>query len=72
MAGSNIQGITIELNGDTKGLTTALKGVNSSLRDTQADLKQVNKLLKMDPGNAELQAQKQRLLADAIAKRRIS
>lgn len=68
MAGSNIQGITIELNGDTKGLTTALKGVNSSLKDTQADLKQVNKLLKMDPGNAELQAQKQRLLADAIAK----
>lgn len=68
MAGGTIQGITIELNGDTTGLTTALKGVNSSLKDTQADLKQVNKLLKMDPGNTELQAQKQRLLADAIAK----
>lgn len=68
MAGGTIQGITIELNGDTTGLTTALKGVNSSLKDTQSDLKQVNKLLKMDPGNTELQAQKQRLLADAIAK----
>lgn len=67
MAGGSIQGITIELNGDTSGLTSALKGINGDLKDTQADLKQVNRLLKMDPGNTELQAQKQRLLNDAIA-----
>lgn len=70
MAGGTIKGITIELNGDTTGLTTALKDVNGQLRDTQADLKKVDRLLKLDPKNTELVAQKQRLLADAIEKTR--
>lgn len=68
MAGGTIKGITVELNGDTTGLTTALHDVNGELRDTQADLKKVDRLLKLDPGNTELVAQKQRLLADAIEK----
>lgn len=60
-----IRGITIEIGGDTKGLTNALKGVNKEIKNTQAQLKDVDKLLKLDPGNTELLAQKQRLLADA-------
>lgn len=61
-----IKGITIELDGDTTKLSTALKGVNKEIRDTQSNLKDVNKLLKMDPGNADLLAQKQKYLTDSI------
>ncbi len=61
-----IKGITIELDGDTTKLSNALKGVNKEIRDTQSNLKDVNKLLKMDPGNADLFAQKQKYLTEAI------
>jgi len=67
MAGGRIKGITVELNGDSTKLQTALKGVNSEIRNTQAQLKDVEKLLKLDPGNTELLTQKQKLLKDAIA-----
>ena len=63
---SRITGITIEINGDTKKLTEALKDVDRSLNTTQADLKDINKLLKLDPKNTELLKQKQDLLAKAI------
>lgn len=62
-----IKGITIELDGDTTKLSTALKGVNKEIRNTQSDLRDVNKLLKMDPGNADLLAQKQKSLTGAIS-----
>lgn len=65
MAG-RIKGITVEIGGDTTKLQTALKGVNSQIRSTESQLKDVNKLLKLDPGNTDLLAQKQRMLADAI------
>lgn len=61
-----IKGITIELDGDTTKLSNALKGVNKEIRDTQGSLKDVNKLLKMDPGNADLLAQKQKYLTQSI------
>ena len=66
MARKSIQGITIEIGGDTTKLQTALKGVESKLKDTQASLKDVRKLLKLDPGNVELLTQKQKLLTDSI------
>lgn len=59
---SRIQGIIVEIGGDTTKLTTALKGVNSEIRNTQSQLRDVEKLLKLDPGNTELLSQKQRLL----------
>ena len=65
MAG-RIQGITVEIGGDTTKLQTALKGVNTEIRNTQSQLKDVDKLLKLDPGNTELLAQKHRLLGDAV------
>lgn len=64
---SRIKGITIEIGGDTTGLDKALKSVNSSITHTQSALKDVNKLLKLDPSNTELLTQKQKLLKDAIS-----
>ena len=63
---SRIQGITVEIGGDTTKLQNALKGVNGQIKSTQSQLKDVNKLLKLDPGNTELIAQKHKLLSEAV------
>jgi len=65
MAG-RIAGITIEINGDTTKLQSALKGVDRTLKTTQANLKDINKLLKLDPKNTDLLRQKQKNLETAI------
>ena len=65
MAG-RIAGITVEIGGDTTGLNKALKSVDSSIKTTQTSLKDVNRLLKLDPKNTELLAQKQKLLGTQI------
>ena len=70
MAGNRIKGITVEIGGDTTKLQTALKGVNTEIRNTQSQLKDVEKLLKLDPGNTELIVQKHRLLAQAVSETR--
>lgn len=67
MAGSRIKGINVEIGGDTTGLDIALKNVNFTIRTTQTSLKDVNKLLKLDPSNTNLVTQKQKLLKDAIS-----
>ena len=67
VATSRIQGITVEIGGDTTKLTAALKGVNGEIRTTQSQLRDVERLLKLDPGNTELLAQRHRLLAQAVA-----
>lgn len=66
MAG-RIKGITIEIGGDTTGLDKALKNVNSSITKTQSALNDVNRLLKLDPSNTVLVAQKQQLLSQAVS-----
>lgn len=66
MARRQIQGITIEIGGDTTKLQSALKDVDKRLSSTQATLKDVNKLLKLNPGNTELLVQKQKNLSSAI------
>lgn len=63
---NRIKGLTIEIGGDTTKLDKALKGVNSTIKTTQTSLKDVNKLLKLDPKNTELLTQKQKLLTDGI------
>lgn len=62
---SRVKGITIEIGGDTTKLDKALAGTNKELATTQKSLKDVERLLKLDPGNTELLEQKQRLLAQA-------
>lgn len=64
---SKIQGITVEIGGDTTQLGNALKGVNDKAKNLQTELKGVNTLLKMDPGNVTLLKQKQDLLNQSIS-----
>lgn len=67
MARGKIKGITVEIGADTTKLGKALGAIDSQTRDLQTELKGVNSLLKFDPGNATLVAQKQEILAEAIA-----
>lgn len=60
------KGLTVQLGGDTTGLSKALSSVNKDISNTQKELKQVERLLKLDPTNTKLLEQKQRLLGDAI------
>lgn len=64
--GSRIKGITIELDANVTPLQKALGSVDKSLKNTQASLKDINKLLKLDPSNTELLRQKQELLKKSI------
>jgi len=63
---TRIKGSTVEIGGDTTKLSKALEGVNKNIRTTQTQLKDVEKLLKLDPSNTELLSQKHKLLADAV------
>lgn len=66
MAGA-IRGITVEIGGDTTKLGKALSEVNKKTKDLQSELRGVNTLLKMDPGNVTLLQQKQDLLNESIS-----
>ena len=63
---NNIRGITIEIGGDTTKLDKALGNVNKNVKSTQSELREVEKLLKLDPKNTEALEQKQKLLAKAV------
>ena len=64
---NRIAGITVEINGSTTGLSKALESVNKTIKDTQAQLKDVERLLKLDPTNTELLSQKQAKLKKSIS-----
>lgn len=66
MANKKIAGITVEIGGDTTKLGKALSDVDKQSRNLKAELKEVDKALKLDPKNTELLAQKQQVLAEAI------
>ena len=66
MASDRIKGITIEIDGDTKGLSKALQGVNKDIKTTQTNLKDIEKLLKLDPHNVTLLGQKMEALGRQI------
>ena len=67
MAGKAIRGITVEIGGSTTKLDKALAGSEKKSRSLQTELREVTKLLKFDPTNTELLAQKQAILKDAIS-----
>lgn len=73
MASGRIKGITIEIGGDTTSLTKSLSEVDRAVKDTQANLRDINKALKFDSGNVELLKLKQDNLNDSVdeAKRRL-
>ena len=66
LAAGRVKGITIEIGGDTTKLETSLKSVNTEIKNTESKLKDVNKLLKMDPGNTNLLTQKYKTLQTEI------
>ena len=61
-----IKGITEEIGGDTSRLEKSLAAVNNSIKKTQSQLRNVNNLLKLDPSNTILLAQKQEPLQSVI------
>ncbi|KNH36151.1 membrane protein [Bacillus thuringiensis] len=65
MAGK-IKGITIEIGGNTQPLQNALKDVNKQSDSLAKELRDVERLLKFDPGNVEALSQKQQLLTQQI------
>lgn len=66
MGKSRVKGIVVEIGGDTMGLDKALDGTNKKIGTTQSKLKDVERLLKLDPKNTVLLEQKQKLLAQAV------
>lgn len=67
MAGKTIKGLTVEIGGDTTKLGKALESVEKNSKSLSSELGQINKLLKLDPSNTELLAQKQKVLSEAIS-----
>lgn len=65
--GMKVRGVTIEIGGDVSRLSKALTGINSDISKTQKELKDVEKLLKLDPSNTELLRQKHELLGKQVA-----
>lgn len=63
---NKIYGLTVEIGGDTTELGKALESVNEKSGDLSSELTAINRLLKFNPDNAELLAQKQKVLADTI------
>ena len=64
---NRIKGITIEIDGNTTGLDKALQSINKSIRESQTALKDVDRLLKLNPSSTELLSQKQQYLGEAVA-----
>lgn len=67
MANKLIRGLTVEIGGDTTKLGEALKNVESKSKNLSGELNAINRLLKLDPTNTELLAQKQQVLSEAIS-----
>ena len=67
MAGAKVRGITIDLGVDTSGFASGLKQANSAINSTAKELKDIDKLLKLDPSNVTLLAQKQEALQRAVS-----
>lgn len=66
MASGNIKGITIEFEGNTTKLDSALRKIKNSTKDLDSELKSINKALKFNPGSIDLWTVKQNALKDKI------
>lgn len=70
MAGAKVRGITIELSADASGVSKALQTVNKNISSTSKELRDIDKLLKLDPTNVTLLAQKHEALQRQITNTR--
>lgn len=64
--GKKIQGITVAIGADTKGVTNGLKDIAKQSTSVNGELRDVERLLKLNPSNVELVAQKQQLLSKQV------
>lgn len=63
---TRIKGLTVEIGGDASDLDKELKTIEKQSKKSNDELREINELLKLDPNNTELLAQKQKVLASAI------
>lgn len=61
-----ISGITIAIGADTTGVTNGLKDIGKQSNSVNSELRDVERLLKLNPSNVELVAQKQQLLSKQV------
>lgn len=66
MANKKIKGITIKFGADATALDKALSDIQKTSKSLGSELGSVNKLLKFDPKNTQLLAQKQELLSKQV------
>ena len=66
MGKKTLKGLTIKIGGDITDLNKSLQSVNKKSGTLGSELKEINNLLKMDPTNTEILAQKQQVLAESI------
>ena len=66
MANKKIKGLTVEIGGDSTKLGKALEDVEKKSRDLTGELSEIDRLLKFNPGNTDLLAQKQKVLAGVV------
>lgn len=64
--GGNIKGVTIEFRGETAPLEKALKTIDTSVKNIDKELRQVNNGLKFNPTSVTLWQQKQKLLTSKV------
>ncbi len=67
MASQTIKGLTVQIGGDTTKFSAAIKHAEDESKKLSRELTDVNKLLKADPGNINLLAQKQQILTEKVA-----
>ena len=66
LKGNKIRGVTIEIGADTDAFVKSIKALDGALKTTNSSLKDINKLLKLDPGNTDLLKQKYEALNSSI------
>jgi len=70
IAGNNIRGITLEINGETTRLENSLGSVNRQANSLQSELREVDQALRLDPSNVTLLAQRNQILAEQVSNAR--
>lgn len=64
---AKVKGLTLEIDGNTEGLEKGLTKLNKPISAVKNELNDVTRLLKLDPGNTTILAQKQELLGKQIS-----
>ena len=67
MPSQTIKGLTVQIGGDTSKLGTAVKDAEAKSKSLSKELSEVNKLLKLNPENVDLLAQKQQILTERVS-----